>query len=515
MITTPAGRGTIYDRMGVQLAIGEEATTVYANPRADPQPPEGRASPPDTRSNIDPNKIYPQLARPEAALRLRPAEGGPGARGGSAEARARRDRLLSGGAARLSRSTRSRRRCSATPASTTRGSPGSSSRSTGSSRAPGQGDDRPRSARPDDRRRLVDARGAGTRRVPDARPHAPGEGRVGAPLRRSRSGTRPTARRSCSTHRPAACWRWRPRPGFDANDFATVPSCASAQPRRHRHVRARLDLQGGHLRGRAHREASSRRTRSSRCRRRSRSPTARSRRPSRAPTETMSVAEMLARSSNVGTIMLARAPRLGAAGRWISRFGFGEKTGIDFPGESRGIVLPRRPLVGLDDRQCADRPGDRGDADPDGGDVRRAREQGRLGPAAPRRPRPRPARPEARAAPAWSFPRASRARSLGMLEGVVSAQGTGGEAAVPGYLVAGKTGTAAKPDSQGGYSDTNYVASFVGIVPAAHPRLVILGLDERAAGPDLRRRRRRPGVPRHRHVRAAVPRRAAGRRGRR
>ena len=61
-----------------------------------------------------------------------------------------------------------------------------------------------------------------------------------------------------------------------------------------------------------------------------------------------------------------------------------------------------------------------------------------------------------------------------MLEGVVSAQGTGGEAAVPGYLVAGKTGTAAKPDPQGGYSDTNYVASFVGIVPASHPRLVIL-----------------------------------------
>jgi cell division protein FtsI/penicillin-binding protein 2 len=63
---------------------------------------------------------------------------------------------------------------------------------------------------------------------------------------------------------------------------------------------------------------------------------------------------------------------------------------------------------------------------------------------------------------------------LGMLQGVVSSQGTGGEAAVPGYLVAGKTGTAAKPDSSGGYSDTNYVASFIGIVPASTPRLVIL-----------------------------------------
>jgi cell division protein FtsI/penicillin-binding protein 2 len=50
---------------------------------------------------------------------------------------------------------------------------------------------------------------------------------------------------------------------------------------------------------------------------------------------------------------------------------------------------------------------------------------------------------------------------------------------VPGYLVAGKTGTAAKPDPHGGYSDTNYVASFVGIVPASAPRAVILvSIDE-------------------------------------
>ena len=61
---------------------------------------------------------------------------------------------------------------------------------------------------------------------------------------------------------------------------------------------------------------------------------------------------------------------------------------------------------------------------------------------------------------------------LSMLVNVV-AEGTGTLAAVPGYLVAGKTGTAAKPDSLGGYS-SRYVASFVGMVPASHPRLVIL-----------------------------------------
>jgi cell division protein FtsI/penicillin-binding protein 2 len=62
---------------------------------------------------------------------------------------------------------------------------------------------------------------------------------------------------------------------------------------------------------------------------------------------------------------------------------------------------------------------------------------------------------------------------MAMLKNVV-AEGTGTLAAVPGYQVAGKTGTAAKPDPQGGYSDSRYVASFVGVVPASRPRLVIL-----------------------------------------
>ncbi len=60
-----------------------------------------------------------------------------------------------------------------------------------------------------------------------------------------------------------------------------------------------------------------------------------------------------------------------------------------------------------------------------------------------------------------------------MLKGVV-AEGTGTSAAVPGYQVAGKTGTAQKPDGHGGYASGRYVASFVGIVPASAPRLVIL-----------------------------------------
>jgi cell division protein FtsI/penicillin-binding protein 2 len=60
-----------------------------------------------------------------------------------------------------------------------------------------------------------------------------------------------------------------------------------------------------------------------------------------------------------------------------------------------------------------------------------------------------------------------------MMEDVVI-EGTGQEAQLPGYTVAGKTGTAAKPDASGGYSTSAYVASFVGFVPARDPRLVIL-----------------------------------------
>jgi cell division protein FtsI (penicillin-binding protein 3) len=72
------------------------------------------------------------------------------------------------------------------------------------------------------------------------------------------------------------------------------------------------------------------------------------------------------------------------------------------------------------------------------------------------------------------------ARTLtGILEGVV-AKGTGGKAAVPGYRVAGKTGTAQKIDpTTGAYSPTLFVGSFVGFLPADNPRLAIVAvLDE-------------------------------------
>ena len=98
-----------------------------------------------------------------------------------------------------------------------------------------------------------------------------------------------------------------------------------------------------------------------------------------------------------------------------------------------------------------------------------------------------------------------------MMQDVVNeAGGTGALARLEGYSVAGKTGTASKPE-KGGYSDSRYVASFVGVVPANAPRLVVLVVGRRAPRRDLGRRRGRTGVPGDRALRAPVPGDPAGR----
>jgi len=71
---------------------------------------------------------------------------------------------------------------------------------------------------------------------------------------------------------------------------------------------------------------------------------------------------------------------------------------------------------------------------------------------------------------------------IGMLETVVTAEGTGKLAAIPGYRVSGKTGTAFKATA-GGYSTDRYMAVFGGIAPATAPRLAaVVVIDEPGAG---------------------------------
>jgi cell division protein FtsI (penicillin-binding protein 3)/stage V sporulation protein D (sporulation-specific penicillin-binding protein) len=59
-----------------------------------------------------------------------------------------------------------------------------------------------------------------------------------------------------------------------------------------------------------------------------------------------------------------------------------------------------------------------------------------------------------------------------MLEGVLEPGGTASSVSVPGYVLAGKTGTAQKVE-HGTYSDSRYVASFVGFAPAQRPKLLV------------------------------------------
>ena len=188
-------------------------------------------------------------------------------------------------------------------------------------------------------------------------------------------------------------------------------------------------------------------------------------------TQTMTVSQILSRSSNVGVVTLAQQLQRDGLNEWIHRFGFGRLTGVDYPGESAGIVLkpdewsgstignvPIGQGIAVTPVQMAAAYG----AIANGGVwlqphlVDRVEGEGRVEPKERR-----------------VLSEATAEQLTGMLRGVVE-EGSGTTAQIPGYRVAGKTGTAAKPEPTGGYSETRYVASFVGFAPAKHPELVVL-----------------------------------------
>jgi cell division protein FtsI/penicillin-binding protein 2 len=188
-------------------------------------------------------------------------------------------------------------------------------------------------------------------------------------------------------------------------------------------------------------------------------------------TQTMTVSQILSQSSNVGVVTLAFQLQQERLSEWIRRFGFGRKTGIDFPGETRGIVLPPDKWSGS---TIGNVPIGQGIAVTP---IQMAAAYGAIANdgvwvqphLVDRIEGQRPVAPEKRRV---LSPRTSTELTK-MLRGVVQ-EGSGTTAQIPGYKVAGKTGTAAKPEPTGGYSDTRYVASFVGFVPASRPRLVVL-----------------------------------------
>ena len=197
-------------------------------------------------------------------------------------------------------------------------------------------------------------------------------------------------------------------------------------------------------------------------------------------------AQAIERSSNVAAAKIAMVLGDECLFRYLRAFGFGERTEIDLPGEAAGLVKEprewgRRTLasvamgqeIGVTALQLASAVS----AVANGGwlmrpyvvsEVRDGHGQlvAQVTPQVRRRPIT-----------------AETSRTLGtILEGAVTA-GTGSKAAVAGYRVAGKTGTAQKIDPEtGAYSPALSVASFVGYVPADDPRLTIVAIVDEPHG---------------------------------
>jgi cell division protein FtsI (penicillin-binding protein 3) len=191
------------------------------------------------------------------------------------------------------------------------------------------------------------------------------------------------------------------------------------------------------------------------------------------------VRQIVEYSSNIGTIAVAQRLGEGRLSSWIGRFGFGHATGIDFPGESSGFALPLEQWSGS---TIGTVPIGHGIAVTP---IQMARafaavaNGGRL--VEPHLVERVDGVPVTHARGKRIFSREVSKQMLSLLRGVVL-EGTGTEAAVPGYTVAGKTGTAAKIDPDGTYSTSRYVASFVGLVPATSPRLVVMVMVDEPRG---------------------------------
>jgi cell division protein FtsI (penicillin-binding protein 3) len=196
------------------------------------------------------------------------------------------------------------------------------------------------------------------------------------------------------------------------------------------------------------------------------------------PKGNLSAAEVFKYSSNIGTVKIARRIGKETLARMIDQLGFGHQTGVGLHGERRGTV---RPVSRWGEIEMATQAFGQGltvtplqmavayAAIASGGiyhppklALRLVSADGKSQPLDP----PAEARPEARV-----LSEATALTMLTIMQGVTE-DGTAKQAAIPGYPVAGKTGTAQKV-TNGRYDPSKYLAAFVGIVPADNPRVVI------------------------------------------
>jgi cell division protein FtsI (penicillin-binding protein 3) len=195
--------------------------------------------------------------------------------------------------------------------------------------------------------------------------------------------------------------------------------------------------------------------------------------------ETLSVSDILRVSSNIGADEIGM--KLGAKlfDYWVHRFGFGARTRVDLPGEEQGIVLHSWQYSGS---SMGNLPMGQGEsvtpiqiataysAIANGGILRSPHIVGSVGGKRTHEP-----------APQRIISRVAAAQLRNMLRGVFADGGTASGAAIPGYDLAGKTGTANEVIN-GKYSSTDYAASFIGFVPASHPKLLVAVMVDRPQG---------------------------------
>lgn len=198
--------------------------------------------------------------------------------------------------------------------------------------------------------------------------------------------------------------------------------------------------------------------------------------------ETLTTAQILAQSSNVGAIKIGALEGPNDFSSWVAKFGFGRRTGIELPGEEIGQVLPVGKYSGS---SMGNLPIGQGQlvtplqmasaysAIANGGILRPPHIIRSVG-------------SDPRSAPAGRrvISEQTAASLRQMLEGVLAPGGTASEVSIPGYQLAGKTGTASKVDpATGEYSKSAYVASFMGFAPASDPKLLCAVIvDEPQAG---------------------------------
>jgi cell division protein FtsI (penicillin-binding protein 3) len=188
------------------------------------------------------------------------------------------------------------------------------------------------------------------------------------------------------------------------------------------------------------------------------------------PAAQLTVSTILAQSSNVGAVKIGLELGAERYSRWINRFGFGHRTGVKFPAEEQGIVPSYEEYSGS---SIGNLPLGQGlsvtpiqmmtayAALANGGIMRRPKLIERIDGEPVEQP------PGRRVIKPWV---AAEVRQ--MLEGVLAPGGTAEEVSVRGYTLAGKTGTAQVAED-GGYSETKFVASFMGFAPARNPGLLV------------------------------------------